>query len=405
MKNLPEEMVEEILSMKSLPEGMIEEILWRLPVKSLLRFRCVSKAWYTLISNPQFSKAHLRHQHKLYEIGHLCPRSIDGPSPKGKLGVDLESHLGLPSKSLLAIVDSCHGLFCIVNCFYRFPPPQASPELILWNPSTRQHHHLPCPDFVPYWGFLLCFFYDSNDEDYKIVRILTVKGMVRTRIDVFTLKTNNWRRIEETHASVIARGGSGSPAYFNGNIHWVASKHYDNDNHKSIVAFSLREEKFQEMQLPVKTRTIPVSYLRVLGGCLCVSGLRYDEFWAMEEYGNKKSWKKLFSLSFPCRDDGDDLDKSFPLALRFIRNDAIMLAHNGKIANCCSIKKECRYMANRSYRSYFQLHKPELGLYMETLVSPSPYGSPNQRTSLLNQQEEEEEEEKEEKEEEKEEDQ
>ena len=231
MKNQPEEMVEEILSMKNLREEMIEEILRRLPVKSLLRFRCVSNAWYTLISKPQFVKAHLRHQHKLYEIGRLCPRFIDGPSPKGKLGVDLESHLWLSSKSLLAIVDSCHGLFCIVNCFYRFPSPEASPELILWNPSTRQHNHLPCPNFVPYTDFSLCFFYDEDDEDYKIVRILTVEGMVRTQIDVFTLKTNKWRRIEETHASVIAGGGAGSPAYFNGNIHWVASKHYDHDKH------------------------------------------------------------------------------------------------------------------------------------------------------------------------------
>ena len=108
-----------------------------------------------------------------------------------------------------------------------------------------------------------------------------------------------------------------------------------------LVAFSLREEKFQEMQLPDKTRKIPVSYLRVLGGCLCVSGLGYHEIWAMEEYGNKKSWKTLFSLSFPCRagdGDGDDFDGRFPLALRFMENDAIMLAHDGKIADCCSRK-------------------------------------------------------------------
>ena len=388
MKNLPEEMVEEILSMKDLPEDMIEEILWRLPVKSLVRFRCVSNAWYTLISKPQFVKAHLRHQHKLYEIGRLCPRSIDGPSPKGKLGVDLESHLGVPSKSLLAIVGSCHGLFCIVNCFYS-PPPQASPELILWNPSTRQHNHLPFPNFVPYRDFSLCFFYDSDDEDYKIVRILTVKGMVRTQIDVFTLQTNKWRRIDETHASVIAGGRSGSPAYFNGNIHWVASKHYQQCKHKSIVAFNLREEKFQKMPLPDKTRKIPVSYLRVLGRCPSVCGFGYHEIWAMKEYGNKKSWKKLSSLSFPCMDDGDDLDESFPLVVRFFGHDVIMLTHNGKVAQCFSRENTCsRYKAN--CRSH--LHKPELGLYMETLVSPSPYGSvlsPNQGTALRNQHEEE----------------
>ncbi|KAM0011442.1 putative F-box domain-containing protein [Helianthus debilis subsp. tardiflorus] len=42
----------------SFPGEIIEEILSRLPVKSILRFRSVSKPWLSLISTPSFTKLH-----------------------------------------------------------------------------------------------------------------------------------------------------------------------------------------------------------------------------------------------------------------------------------------------------------------------------------------------------------
>ena len=42
-----------------LPEELVLEILIRLPVNSLLRFKCVSKAWRTTtISDPSFIRSH-----------------------------------------------------------------------------------------------------------------------------------------------------------------------------------------------------------------------------------------------------------------------------------------------------------------------------------------------------------
>ncbi|XP_039049188.1 F-box protein At2g40925-like [Hibiscus syriacus] len=43
---------------------LLTQLLLRLPTKSLLKFKCVSKQWLSLISDPQFCLSHTRHQHR-----------------------------------------------------------------------------------------------------------------------------------------------------------------------------------------------------------------------------------------------------------------------------------------------------------------------------------------------------
>ncbi|KAM3339969.1 hypothetical protein P3S68_029839 [Capsicum galapagoense] len=42
-----------------LPADLISEILFKLPVKSHLKFKSVSKSWLGLISSPKFVKSHI----------------------------------------------------------------------------------------------------------------------------------------------------------------------------------------------------------------------------------------------------------------------------------------------------------------------------------------------------------
>ncbi|CAA2963841.1 F-box CPR30-like [Olea europaea subsp. europaea] len=45
--------------MSYIPQDLVEEVLSRLPVRSILRFTCVSKQWRTINDSPYFIKIHM----------------------------------------------------------------------------------------------------------------------------------------------------------------------------------------------------------------------------------------------------------------------------------------------------------------------------------------------------------
>jgi len=45
--------------LRELSVELVTEVLVRLPVKSLVRFRCVCKAWCSRITSPDFASLHL----------------------------------------------------------------------------------------------------------------------------------------------------------------------------------------------------------------------------------------------------------------------------------------------------------------------------------------------------------
>ncbi|KAK9283287.1 hypothetical protein L1049_011523 [Liquidambar formosana] len=100
-----------------IPCETVLRILLRLPVKSLLRFKALRKAWRSFISDPQFSKSHLNLvKIQRYGVIGLCQRPH---SPISLTSVDCEAsnrqqvELKCPSKERLLphaeILGSCNG--------------------------------------------------------------------------------------------------------------------------------------------------------------------------------------------------------------------------------------------------------------------------------------------------------
>ncbi|KAK9094744.1 hypothetical protein Scep_026213 [Stephania cephalantha] len=183
--------------MSIFPPEIIECILSRLPVKSLVRFRCVSKSWLELINDPDFIKSHLEQSNLSNDIKIMLKSdfiiySLD--IVDGNLVVDphcpYETSFWDDDKEILG---SYNGLIYMFSVGFNS----------VWNPSTRERIILPdCPPRL-----------SGDIIDY----------------------------IEASY---------GTGKLTNGALHWLAHHCVTLERSNLIISFDIRSEEFQEVPLP-----------------------------------------------------------------------------------------------------------------------------------------------------------
>ncbi|XP_062000555.1 F-box protein CPR1-like [Rosa rugosa] len=292
-----------------LPEDIIRKILCQLPVKTLIRFTCVSKRWrFIIISDPQFAKSHLqlalqwRTLTQRLFVHSLNPHFQSWEYEDNFNGSVIDLTSPYPSKEpCQRAITSCNGLVLLGDSYLT-----DLVHLAIWNPSTGFFRKIPSPRItIPRnkYGYELDFAvtgfgYVSSTDDYKLV--LVVPGdRTHFHVYIFSLKANCWKVIKASHLSSpdfnhYVYGATLS----NGAIHWINHRCGVSDP-ASIYAFDLAEEEFREMPLPVWFPNNDREMRVLLGGCLCVwfkTDARRSEIWGMTEYGVPESWVKLFGF-------------------------------------------------------------------------------------------------------------
>lgn len=219
------------------------------------------KSLQSFISRPRFVKAHLHHAYKSdhdnQQLGHrrICLEVI----------LNEDSWFQL---DCIHIVGSCNGLVCVSPTFV---------ELVVTNPSTREHRKLPTPPFRPHmhkiawirqvvcWGFG----YDSSTNDYKVIAgFMKNLDSKRTHFYVLTLKSSStWKVIGEVKYGIYA---SRTGILCSGALHWFMTR---KKRKKVIISLDLSTEEFKEIPLP----DVDILYeyncfhrLGVLEECLCI---------------------------------------------------------------------------------------------------------------------------------------
>ncbi|KAG8386968.1 hypothetical protein BUALT_Bualt03G0203800 [Buddleja alternifolia] len=285
-----------------------EEILSRLPVKSLLKFRCVSRSWHSLIGSKKFIKTHLQNStkntnfthHKI--ISNFCPpqERLKHCSLHSLLyepvtyGVPLDFDFDYPTNNRedsFHVVGCCNGLICILV---------GGKHFYLWNPSTRESKKLPVIDNIIKWCFFVTkygFGYDERNDDYKVFGLLSVfwhTGRYQSIGKIYSLKTNSWKNIDNfKDRSPFEQAG----IFASGKLHW--ERKFGLNSRWDIVSFDLKNEVYEIVEQPNYVGMCSSPKLEVLEGCLCVL---YDyekiglEIWVMKNYGVKESWYKLMNV-------------------------------------------------------------------------------------------------------------
>ncbi|XP_052196948.1 F-box protein At5g07610-like [Diospyros lotus] len=221
-------------------DDLLAEILVRSPVSSLIRFKCVSKRWCSLISGHHFSLLHtfrhrrskpsgllFRHKPSLHPDATTAPES-DFELVQLNGGVSTAPSLryfsfipGQSSVSGTIILQSCNGL--LLCCSFPFMAGTRRRYYVV-NPTTQQYIELDPPledgTSAIFLGVNLAFD-PSKSPHYKVVCVqITLRSLYNYRIWIYSSKTRSWRISLESFAApfdmVFTEG-----VFWNGAIHWI----------------------------------------------------------------------------------------------------------------------------------------------------------------------------------------
>ncbi|XP_059283117.1 F-box/kelch-repeat protein At3g23880-like [Lycium ferocissimum] len=372
-----------------LPDSVLHEIFCRLPVESLLRFRCVSNQWCSLISSQDFISTHLSHSLSvtsnatpLILLRHfsLEPSNQEHYSvyfdPSKTENLTLVKELKFPFKTRsghhFRVVGFCNGLFCLSDDIV-----EETYTIILWNPAIRRSITLPNPhvQFGSYKSHIcLGFGFDQKTHDHKVMRIAYLHDnhgantVLPPKVEVYSLSTGLWKTVnsKDIHCKIIERFYTS--VYLSGAIHWISyTENEGGEFTNSLLVFDLSEEKFSEIGFPRELIHVSPTDLSVslCGGQIsmiwfekcwdCDESWDRCAVWVMNQYGELESWTKKFVLV---------LEGGISQAVGFRGNgESLVMEYNGDLLSYNPESMEWKDLDIYGERYSFFLSK-----YVESLV-------------------------------------
>nr|XP_023928360.1 F-box/kelch-repeat protein At3g06240-like [Quercus suber]XP_023928361.1 F-box/kelch-repeat protein At3g06240-like [Quercus suber] len=355
------------MAIPTLPNEVIAEILSRLPVKSLGQFRCVSKPWLSLLSDPHFIKMHLKQKlsHKLFMYFMFCSKKfkiqsldyealVSGDDDEKSAGKNLQLPVAMGSLRGVRILGSCNGLLCLGI---------GDNDIIMWNPCIGEYKRLQEASGLGSYGFG----YDCCNDDYKLVKVIPRNGSDEIGVDVFSLKTNSWKRVCYGGHSFDLVDDVGT--LLNGSVYWQAKREDTKETKFIIVSFDLVKEKFRELPKP-DSKFAEGPLLGVLGESLCACRSLFGknvEVWAMKEEGAEVSWIKFATVLLEME---PEYIREYSVPLCFAKNGEAIMLKGGLQLDAYNLK-ENGY--RRIYISPIGQYEFDGTVYVESLVSPNAY--------------------------------
>lgn len=347
-----------------MPEEIVIDILSRLPVKSLLQFRSVSKRWRSLIADTHLISSHLSRS-LLSSSYHrvLLPssplQSVDYNALSGMAITSMELDCPFVNpNTLIKILGACNGLVCFLV---------DNRDLIIYNPSTRHSKLLLTPQQFRSSSLGIDFVYGFGcglaPLDFRVVMLSRFARHSRMYpFVVFGQKDSSWwaRDLIRSFDFVDEVG-----TFLNGALHWLACLSIGEA--RFVASFDVSEEVFKEISLPPHRNNLQYYSLGAVEGCLYVlsdnMGYTYVDVWVMKEYGVETSWMKFIRVP---RDMGTEYI-AYLVPLSFLKEGEVLLEIDLREFVAYDTKKKTfRNVVVRGGQNWFG----DAVMYVESLVSP-----------------------------------
>ena len=281
-------------------------------------FKCVSKAWHTLISSHQFAKSHFQRASQNPNrmnvlvltdncvLSSGCEAMFQSRAIHGQpVDVDFPGFPLWGEEHVETNLASCNSLVCIEL----YNVDKWTAQYLVWNPSTKSYKNIrsptstSTPDSYSSWFRRFGFGYDYSTDDYKILRPYHTFDIHMLKIEIFSLKTFTWKTIlvDEDNNFFIRSSIQliEKTINCNGAIYWNAKCY----RKPSIIYFDLADEIFHELPWPESVSYYDTSETWELGTfgehlCLsvCTGESRNDlciQIWVMKE-----SWTRLATIPY-----------------------------------------------------------------------------------------------------------
>ncbi|XP_071718754.1 putative F-box protein At1g47790 [Rutidosis leptorrhynchoides] len=284
------------------PFDIQTEIIKKLPIKSLIRFRSLSKPWKSLIDSSKFihdnslrenQTHHLVLRYKFDKVLKYLSLIDDDSFPEHRFWPTVPVTLNGPQYT--SKLGSSRGIICFAVFIQDID--KSYDKVVLWNPTIRKSVDVVLgnhPDIVI--GFGVC----PNTSDPKLVKI----NCVSWEVEVFTLSSRVWRSISITMPSKPVEL-SWDQVCINGVIYLLSNDKIDAGRHKRIITFDLKSEELGEVflsdNLAYSTGNMIVS--KLMDSLVVIESFINNEgqkpicsVWKMN-HGVLKSFTKLYTVN------------------------------------------------------------------------------------------------------------
>ncbi|KAL2921057.1 hypothetical protein RDABS01_012548 [Bienertia sinuspersici] len=359
----------------SLPIDIIrDEILVKLPVKFLLRCRCVSKSWCRIIDDPSFASNHYKkcqnNQEKtrllvleppdMCVAKQICAIRNGGKFRKlSKIGIDVTWF------EQYQAVGYVNGLLCIK----RYLKETQISQILLWNPSIRKALEIPCSrfsnDLQIRYDIDCAIGYDQVKDDYKVVASVVIQNglYIPSDVEVFTLHTFSWKSVNVRRGPWLWRKDS-PKVFLNGVIYWGALHVLVQTTLKGrfshFMSFSVSNDTFNCIELPNNEQIHEWEYERfpiILDQSIGLMKVfeSCSQIWVLEESkGKEQTWIKRFNINLQL----------FKKCIYFKMDGELLFAGEKCGVNSYDIKRQETKVLAKSYK----LSPFYICVYMESLA-------------------------------------